>query len=202
MVDQRSPLAGHDIQREFLNADTEISISIQERKIGGLFQIAGFPDTFDDAAQSIATIIGLPAPTDYCTSGFDEENVVFMTSPETWLCLCDDPSLIAKANNAIQGTDLFLADMSHSRARIRLSGKNASILLQRGLPIDLSDAVFAQFNFVQSAIHGMPALIHRLQNSSGSEVIGDDPALDILIPRTFAVSFWKWLITHAEALPR
>ena len=136
----------------------------------------------------------------YHKSATKGETVVFAVSPETWLCLSEDPSLPVRAEEAAPATEFFLADLSHARTCVRLSGDDAATLLMRGLAIDLSDGAFPASGFAQSCIHGMPLLVHRLEASSVNGRPVGNPVFDLLLQRIFAVSFWDWLITHAAGL--
>jgi sarcosine oxidase subunit gamma len=195
-----SALAGCYRRGRFGRSDDPTRLSIQERPISALFQIAGWPDSSDREMAVLTRAIGLPSPMNYHKSATKGETFVFAVSPATWLFLSEDPSLPVRVRDAAPATELYLTDLSHARTCVRLSGADAATLLLRGLPIDLSDAAFPASSFAQSCIHGMPVLVHRLEPSSVNGHPAWNPVFDIFLQRTFAVSFWDWLVTHAAGL--
>lgn len=60
----------------------------------------------------------------------------------------------------------MVTEIDHSRTVIRVRGPEARTLLNRGLPIDLENSAFPEHVFVQSVIHHVPVLVHRLPSQT------------------------------------
>ena len=141
----------------------------------------------------------MPQPKDFKFSSNIGTSSVFAIAPDTWLCSSENPTLLDKANDEVPGQTLYLADLSHAWTRIILSGEESSTLLMRGFPVDLSNAEFPEFRFAKSVIHGMPLLIHRLGKTSAKGSHDTGAIFDLYVQRSFAVSFWEWLVMHASS---
>jgi heterotetrameric sarcosine oxidase gamma subunit len=72
-----------------------------------------------------------------------------------------------------------------------VAGAAAPDLLARLMPIDFDEQAFARGRFVQSGIHTVSVLVHRIDSEAGA------PAFDIYMPRSFAVSLWDFITQTA-----
>jgi sarcosine oxidase subunit gamma len=119
---------------------------------------------------------------------------IFRIAPERlWFAAQVDDEVFSQSNLVSLGGEAIVTEMQHSRTVLRISGSGTETLLNRGLPIDLDASVFAAGNFVQSDIHHIPVLVHKLE---GAEVT----VFDVYVPRDLAESFWEWLVETAAPL--
>ena len=83
------------------------------------------------------------------------------------------------------GTSL---DMSHSFTCINIFGDNATLLLNRHLPIDLRENKFPTASSASSAIHHVSIKLLKISNHN----------YYLLIPRGFGLSIWEILLETAK----
>ena len=95
----------------------------------------------------------------------------------------------------IIGSDIYmissdegtLLDLSHSFTHLKISGKNASLFLNRHLPLDLRQKYYPINSVVSSAIHHVSVKLWR-----------SDTAYHLFIPRGFALSLWEIFLETAS----
>ena len=83
------------------------------------------------------------------------------------------------------GTNL---DMSHAFTCINISGNDASLLLNRHLPIDLREDALPESSSASSAIHHVSIKLLKLSGNN----------FRLFIPRGFALSIWEILLETAK----
>lgn len=102
-------------------------------------------------------------------------------APGRFLVLADGS--LAEIAAAVRPEVGALADLSHARAGVRVSGPKVEDLLSKGAAIDFDPAAFPPGTLAQTAIHHMGTLILRR---------GDD-VFDLFVLTSFALSFAEWL---------
>ncbi len=107
---------------------------------------------------------------------------VLRTGPGTWLTLCagSHPEL---------GDAAATFDQGDGYAILKLHGAAATIVLQKGIFVDLSSALASHGACVCSVIAHINVIAWR----ASSDTLG------VAVPRSFAGSFWHWLSTAAAA---
>tara|TARA_B100000959_G_C14943953_1_gene609066 strand:+ start:1194 stop:1760 length:567 start_codon:yes stop_codon:yes gene_type:complete len=83
------------------------------------------------------------------------------------------------------GTNL---DMSHAFTCLNISGKHATLLLNRFLPIDLRDKMFPDTSSCSSAMHHVSIKLLKYSNNN----------YKLFIPRGFALSIWELLLESSK----
>jgi heterotetrameric sarcosine oxidase gamma subunit len=166
------------------------SVVIGERPVGALMQIAGWPDSFSEAAAAIMRRLGFAGVGDFAHAQSASERIAFRIAPERILLHLPSPSDWAAAG-PIDPTLTSILDLSHSRTLIAMRGAQVRDVLARVLPIDLHESEFGPGRFAQSAIHSVGVLVHC--RSEGA----DGPVVEIYVPRSFAASVWDLLIETA-----
>jgi heterotetrameric sarcosine oxidase gamma subunit len=144
-----------------------------------LSQVAAWPDSLARAADCVraaAGVDGVPGPGRAVTAG--DAAVLRIEPLKCWLVGVPAPSIEPEA-----GTSL---DLSHSRTRIRVRGRDAAALLNRFLPLDLRDASFPEGAVASSAMHHVGVTLWR--SHAGYE---------LFLPRGFARSCWEVLLESA-----
>jgi len=111
---------------------------------------------------------------------------MFRIAPRKFMIVSEDTLLFNELSGLVSSEDGSVTELSHSRARLRLSGSDACAFLARGVAVDLSDKAFPSAHFAQTSIHHIPILMHR---------IGDtNTEIDVYVLRSFALSFWHWIV--------
>jgi len=96
-----------------------------------------------------------------------------------WIIGSDIPTLTSN-----EGTSV---DLSHSFTHLKISGKNASLFLNRHLPLDLREKHFHVNSVASSAIHHVSVKLWR-----------SDVSYHLFIPRGFALSLWEIFLETAS----
>ena len=154
------------------------------REVPGLclHQVAAWPDTLAQVAKKAASGAGVksaPGAGVAFTSDGATKNALLRVEPMKWWMLGGQvPQL-----NPEQGTTL---DLSHSRTHLRITGAQATSLLNRHLPLDLRPASFPEGAVASSALHHVGVTLWRSQQG-----------YELFIPRGFALSVWEVLLQTA-----
>ena len=169
------------------------TVMLSEKPIGRLMQIAGWPGSFEAAATRIMRGLGFSSIGDFRMARAVGANIAFRIAPERILLSLPDDDTWNRVAPSLNPSDTPSLDLSHARARIAISGACVRDLMARLLPIDLHEEAFARGQFVQTGLHSVPILLHRLADQN------DAAAYDLYCPYTWAVSVWEALI--GSALP-
>ena len=158
----------------------EPGVRVQELSDLNLYQVGAWPETLGDVGKTVAQAIGsAQAPQPGKGILGEKGSALRVEALKWWL-------LDAEALPLDSGTGVTL-DISHSRTRIMISGPEASVCLNRLLPIDLREDRFVVNQVASGGIHHVGVTLWR--NESGYE---------LFIPRGFAQSLWEILIETAE----
>lgn len=169
-------------------------VVLQEQLPRNLIQLSGWPDSFGAICGRIGAHLSLRVPVDCLTVTTHEDVSIFRVGPTRLWFVCEASS--ARLHNFIatlDTRDAVATEIGHSRTVLRVSGAGARTVLNRGLPIDLDNSAFPENVFVQSVIHHIPVLVHRLPST-------DDPVFDVYVSRDYAATFWQWLVEAAAPL--
>jgi sarcosine oxidase subunit gamma len=166
-------------------------VVVRERSDRTLFQVSGWPDTFAPLCGKLQMLLGCRMPADCRTAVSDAARAIFRVGPERlWIAGPSHDAFWSAIDARSLGNDAIVTDIGDSRSVVRVAGSAASIVLNRGLPVDLDSAVFPRDAFAQSIIQQIPVLVHCIQSDG-------DAAYDVYVTRDYAVSFWQWLIDAA-----
>jgi sarcosine oxidase subunit gamma len=91
------------------------------------------------------------------------------------------PDLAAR----LAGSAAALVDQSHARAVIRMAGPRGRDVLAKGTGIDL--ASFAKNDVALTLLGHVAVALHA----------ADDEAIDLFVPRSYALTLWEWLLESA-----
>lgn len=81
-----------------------------------------------------------------------------------------------------------VTEQSDSRALLRIAGPEARACLSKGVAVDLHSRAFTPGSAAVTAIAHVSAQIWQRN---------EQPAYEIAVPRSFAASFWSWLVEAA-----
>lgn len=178
MAERVSALAGHaDSLRFGIEGDPGVSLS----DVGGLrlHQVAAWPDTLAAVGEKAAKAAQVEAAPGPGRAAAGKGTALLRVEPlKWWLIGAPPPALIPD-----EGATL---DLSHARTHVRLAGPQAALLLNRHLPLDLSDASFPVGAVGSSAFHHVGVTLWR--SAAGYELYP---------PRGFALSLWEMLLESA-----
>jgi heterotetrameric sarcosine oxidase gamma subunit len=110
--------------------------------------------------------------------------------PGTWLAMAegtDGAAFEARLRAALAGL-ASVSDQTDGRVVVRLRGPRARDTLAKGLPIDLHPRAFAPGDTVLTTVSYMAIHIWQIDTA---------PTYEIAVSRSFAVSFFQWLVSAA-----
>ncbi len=194
MLEQRSAIAAVYQVGRFGAQDGPAAVTIWERRARNLVQVSGWPENFDAVCRKLQAILNIPVPAEGLKAESDGDRSVFRVGPERlWLTGPADDGTFGEIAETALGDEAVVTEIGQSRTVLRISGPDAHVALNRGLPVDLDDDVFPPGSFAQSVIHHIPVLVHRV-DAEGERVF------DAYVTREYAVAFWEWLVEAVEPL--
>ncbi len=129
---------------------------------------------------------GADGATGNALSAFSASNAdatILNTGPGTWLILGNPNALALPDLDEVAVT----FDQGDGYALLRLYGSVAATVLQKGIFVDLEKALSVAGSSVSSMVAHINVTVWR----ASADVIG------VAVPRSFAGSFWYWLIAAA-----
>jgi heterotetrameric sarcosine oxidase gamma subunit len=158
----------------------DITLTFKEDKSLFLKQLACWPNTLFETENFIKQELGLNNVPDFNKGFVNEEISIWRIEPFKWWILKKEINLSDEL-----GTNL---DLSQAFTCINISGENASLLLNRFLPIDLRDTMFPEFSSASAAIHHVSIKLLKYSNDN----------YYLFIPRGFALSIWEILLESSK----
>lgn len=137
----------------------------------------------------VETQLGLALPSQPKSVSAGTVNAVW-SGPDQWLVVFGTGGRARVADLAGALTGLAsVTDQSDSRAVLEISGPHTRDVLAKGVMLDLHPRAF---------VPGDTAV--TLVAHIGAQVTMTDPApvYQLIVPRSFCVSFWDWLVSSAE----
>lgn len=129
--------------------------------------------------------LGLDLPHALGSSGDAATGEALWLGPSEWLLVAAPPTRWSD-NMAID--DATLTDVSHARVAVRIAGARTRDVLTKGCMLDLHPRSFLPRMCAQTSIAKINVIIHR---------ISDTDDFNLYAPRSYAGSFWQWLIDAA-----
>lgn len=168
-------------------------IAMSERPFPGIIDLRGARNAVS-AAFELAFGFGLPANANSTASkgkaGAKSSVTALWLGPDEWWVLGTDGAKLAeKLAKALDGAPAAVTEVGESRTCITVAGPHARDLLAKGCPLDLHPRVFHPGDCAQSRLAKAEILIHQ---------VGDEPAYDIYVARSFAEYLWLWLEDAAQ----
>ena len=145
-----------------------------------LSQVAAWPDSLAAAGACVCEAAGVGEVPGPGAAVEGSAAAVLRIEPlKCWLVGVEPPSIDAQTGASL--------DLSHSRTRIRITGRDAVALLNRFLPLDLRESSFPEGSVASSALHHVGVTLWR--SSAGYE---------LFLPRGFALSCWEVILESAR----
>ncbi len=180
MLEKRSSVAAIHRTGTFGANQSDPGVSVQEVAIDNFIQVAAWPQTIDAVKTKLAKSLGLKTALHPGLAAVKKGVMAAQIAPLRILVMGSDEHC-ADLQDQFSSDTAVIVDLSHSRTLVRLEGRDAATLLNRGLPLDLANMPVGAV--ASSAIHRVSLLVHvRAENS-----------FDVYVTRAFASFFWEWI---------
>ena len=159
-------------------------LSISEARFKSMVLIKSWPDTSKNIESIIISYLKLSSLPDMGAIHFQKDTYIATLSPGHYMIFSDHQNLLSELSKIIVPENAAITDVSQSRRGIRLKGKNAPIVLNKEIAIDLSNKAMPANTVVQTDIHSIGVILFKFT------------AEDFLIfsYSSFFKSFYAWLI--------
>ena len=173
--------------------DGDPGVIVAEAVAAGLATIVARRDRAAALADVLASAFGVRLPAagrcareDRPTQGL----ALVWSGPERWLaCRIPAPDQGMEAYlRAACGGLAAIVDQSHAGVLLSATGRRIRDALAKGLPIDLDPRAFGVGHAAVTAVAHVS--VHLWQ-------INEQPTYRLLVPRSYARSFWHWLSASA-----
>ena len=137
--------------------------------------------------DSVEKVLGLRPPSEAGTSASHGDRHLFWLGPDEWLAVFRDEDreeVLPALRAALEASHASVVDVSHARAVVSVSGRDARSLLLKGCHLDLHPSRFRAGSVAQSRFARCHVLLHQTD---------DAPAYDLYVHRSFARYLWAWL---------
>ena len=169
MVDRASPFAA-----DLAGAAQGVTLSAVPR--GSLWQVACWPETFNEIEGALTEACGCPAPAPGRMAVTGTGGLLIRTEPLKWWVTGEDGADCPLTPSPDHGAWL---DMSHDQAAIALQGENAAEILKRMVSLDLRDAAFPDLSFASTQMHHMITKVLRRDRDGQA-------AYQVMVMRSYA----------------
>lgn len=142
-----------------------------------------------ELAAKVQALLGIALPSEPKRAASGNVSVVW-SGPDQWLVLFagDARERVGELARALAGLG-SVTDQSDSRAVINVSGPRARDALAKGVMVDLYPKVFATGDTAVTPVAHVGAQVTMLD---------DRPTYQLMVPRSFCLSFWDWLISSSS----
>lgn len=111
------------------------------------------------------------------------ERGLIWSAPGQWLAIAERRDAFRDLPDILRGV-AAVTDQSDGRAVVRVSGREARKVLEKGVAVDLHPRAFRAGQTATTSIAHIGAQLWQLD---------DGPTYEVAIARSFAGSFWSWL---------
>ena len=189
----QSPLAALHIDSGVAEPSADSGVRLQERRFPYLLDLR-IAVTDQATRQAVGKAVGGTLPDQANTTSETGGVVVCWLGPDEWLIIAPRGSdaLAYQLYAAIGGQHSALTDISDARSVIRLSGRNAREVLEKGCDLDLHARSFAIGDCAQTGLAQAAVLLRRLADPAP-----DETTWEIYVERSFGTYLWMWLMDAA-----
>jgi sarcosine oxidase, subunit gamma len=192
-IQRRSALAEAYREGSFGAALTTPGVSFAERRPLEMVQVATWGEPSMAARDAIRGVTGVMPPETPNRVASGETASVLWVGPGRWLIVHKPdgmPRLMSRLREALPSDLASVIDLGESRSVIRAAGPKLRDVLAQGTGIDLHRSAFPPGACAQTMLGHINALLHA---------VDDTPTIDIYVARSFALTFWEWLMEAAAA---
>ncbi|MEL7274188.1 MAG: sarcosine oxidase subunit gamma family protein [Pseudomonadota bacterium] len=176
LPEPKSPLHDLAMPDTFAVGDEKaVGLTLEDRLPASLVQVQAWPDTVSNVEKAIIETAGTDA-------------TIMPSGPGRWLIETDEERLEEVLRGAI-ATDMgAVADLTHGRVVVTLSGEKAIWVLASGFALDFSLKAFPVGDTRLSHHHELSATILRTGENT----------FDLYVFTSYARGFWHWITNAAR----
>ena len=141
--------------------------------------------------DAVRGALGLEPPTAPNTVAAGDGTALLWLGPDEWLAVQHDAApgaeaqLAAKLRAALDGQHAAITEVGESLCCIAVAGPRARDLIAKGCPLDLHPRAFGGVRHcAQSHLAKAAVTLHQ---------VGEQPAYDLYVRRSFSDYLWRWL---------
>ena len=142
-------------------------------------------------ADAVRDVLGLGLPTTPNTVSTSADLALLWLGPDEWLAVRHgaapgaEAQLAAKLRGALDSLHAAVTEVGESLACIAVAGPRARDVIAKGCPLDLHPRVFGGTGHcAQSHLAKAAVTLHQ---------VGDAPAFELYVRRSFSDYLWRWL---------
>lgn len=166
-------------------------VSLRERHPLSIVQIETRANAWAATRNALARRLGVdPLPGPGTAVGTGSPRVLWAGPNRCWIVERESRPLAAELAEAYAKS--AVADLSHARTAIRLSGPMARRVLMKGTAIDVHPDAFGTDQVAMTSMFHIAATIDCREGDA------ERPVYDLYVARGYAVSFWE-MLTDAAA---
>ena len=165
--------------------DGEPGIRVRERRNLEIVQVAAYPDTAATVSEVIAGEVGVVPATEPSRAVVQGEIAILWMGPQRWWVVLPEGRDLGALLARRLDDDAAVTPQGHGRAALRIAGTGVRDLLAAGSTVDFHPDRFRAGWCRPTQLAGMGVTLH---------CVDDTPTVDLYVPRSYAVSFWEWLM--------
>ncbi len=188
MVEPESPLAPVYRPGSYGNITDGVGVNLREMRPGSIVEVASWPGKTAAILKAIKSATALSVGSAAGAGAVSDTNNAFNIAPGRFLVVTQAEGLSEKLTRSIGEAAGTVADLSHGRTAIRISGARSEWLLAKFFAVDFAVPIFSVGSGLSTVHHDIFAAIQRT---------GGDQ-FDVYVFRSFARSFFTALCYAAE----
>jgi sarcosine oxidase subunit gamma len=161
-------------------------VSIMPRENLGLATVIARSGQVDGLRAKLVGLYGLEAPARPAVARGRALDLLW-AGPEQWLAVSADRATADRLAGELKEV-AAVCDQSDGRAVLRICGPKVRETLAKGCPLDLHPRAFRPGDTALTAIAHVGAQLWQ---------VDDAPTFDLVVARSMAGSFWRWLSASA-----
>ncbi len=166
-------------------ADSRAGIRLSALRRGSIWQVACWPESFDEIEGQLAAAFRCEAPAPGRVAVAGDERLLIRVEPLKWWVIGPDGAECPLTPEPDRGAVL---DMSHDQAGIAVEGTAAAELLKRLVSIDLRDRAFPDLSWATTLAHHMITRVLRRDRGT--------PCYEVMVMRSYADDLHGLLSHH------
>lgn len=178
MVERASPFAAAVVAER-------AGIRLSPLARGSIWQVACWPDSFDEMEGELAAAFRAEAPAPGRVAVGPDDRLLIRVEPLKWWIIGPDGADCPLTPGPDRGAVL---DMSHDQAGIAVEGAQAAELLKRLVPIDLRERAFPNLSYATTLAHHMITRVLRRDRGT--------PCYEVMVMRSYADDLHGLLAHH------
>ena len=164
--------------------DGKAGVTLEEIEDFAMVQFSAWTNTLTQIGAEAARITGCATAARPGEAVWGRNGTLLRVEPLKWWVVA--PAGSSLETPVLAPEDGVILDLLHSRAWLRVGGPQAETLLNHFLPLDLGAAAFPSGSVASTGFHHVGVTLWR-----------DETGLNLLLPRSFAVSLWELLYESA-----